>query len=146
MRAVLPLSTILVVVLAGNAQAGPATSGDPLAMTCSMVRIEMPAKFGSGWRLSQIKYTYPSMSVAQFRYLGQHGLGSNCVEHRAYSSGYQIGAWYFPIHGQVTATVVMSGCAPNGHRIFAKVPIRLPNPPTVIKLRDQDVRDRGKCG
>ena len=148
MRLVLALSAALTLALptGTSVRAGPATAGDPFAMACDTVRIELPAKFGSGWRLSGVTYTYPKGSIAQFMYLGKHGISPHCVQHRGYSSGYQIGAWYFLANGPVTATVVLSGCAPNGHRIYAKVPVRVPNPPAVIKLRDQDVSDRGKCG
>lgn len=124
----------------------PKKSNDAdFAVTCAKVQIDMPTRFGSGWHGDRANFVYPSATMSQFRYLGMAGSGWPCGGKQANSRGYLVGTYHFTVHGPMTAFVRIIACAPNGHRIFAKIPVPLPNPPSVIKATDEQVKDRGKC-
>lgn len=131
-----------------NGQVQTIENSDPqLRVTCKDIQVEMPSGFGSGaWRFSRVSVEYPSASMAQFTYLAKSRIGQKCQRHRPHAGGYVIGTFHFTAHGAVTARLKMTGCGPDGNRVYVNVPLRLPDPPSRMKLDKKNVSVRGRCG
>lgn len=122
-----------------------ADNNQHLQFTCKNVYVKLPSGFGAGvWRLSP-DFKYPSMSMAQLQYLASSRMGAECKGSRPVTDGYLVGTFHFSIHGVVTARLIMSGCAPNGQRVYINTPVTIPTDES-IHLDKESVDVRGRCG
>lgn len=130
---------------AGKVWAGGADNPQ-LRFTCKEVQVDLPSGFGAGaWRLSDVTVKYPAMSMAQFTHLAKSRVGAKCQGHRPSRGGYRVGTFHFAVHGAVKAKLTMSGCSPDGRRVYINVSLGLPSADRV-KLGGRDVSVRGRCG
>jgi len=117
-----------------------------LEFSCKAVQVEFPSGFGAGrWRLSSVVFVYPSMTAAQFAHFAKSkSKVIRCQQHAPTARGYRVGTYHFTSQGPVTGKIRMSGCAPDGQRVYINIPVRLPVSGG-IKLGHKDVSVRGRC-
>lgn len=136
--------------LAGMVAAGllgfgsiPASAGSTPNMVCKRMEVKMPSGFGSGpWDINRGTMSGLRLSMAEFQYAATK---LQCPRTGPTASGYRIAVFYV-VGRNARASARLSGCTPDGRKVFVSKPFQLPDPPSTLQLSARDIRVSGRCG